>query len=97
MSSPDMSVTLYVFPLTIAELDQPNKIGYRLIKEYPDRLVEANDLGYGDFNLANYDMGRNLIVYNDVVYEIFKDYSDITNHKRYFILKPLLRGSDRME
>ena len=97
MASPDMSITLYVFPLTIEELDQPNKIGFKLIMDNPDRCVEASDLGYNDFCLNNYDMGRNLVVYENRVYEIFKDYSDITNHKRYFMLKPLLRGSDRME
>lgn len=97
MSSPDMSTKLYVFPLTEKEALQPNLIGFKLVMNNPNRCVEAPDLGYGDFNLANYDMGRNLVVYENKVYEIFKDYSDITNHKRYFILRPLVRGSDLMD
>lgn len=94
MASSEMDVKLYIFPLTEKEVTQPHITGYKLIKENPDRLIQADDLGYSDFNLNNYDAGRNLIVYQDKVYEIFKDYSDLTNRKRYFMLKPLLRGSD---
>jgi hypothetical protein len=61
-----------------------------------NRLIDASDMGANDFNLANYDKGRNLVVYENVVYEIFKDYSDISNHKRYFMLKPLLNGCEQM-
>ena len=95
MASSEMSVELYVFPLTKAELDKPHLTGYKLIMDNPDRLIKADDLGYADFNLNNYDKGRNLVVYNDVVYELYKDYSDITNHKRYFMLKPLLNGCEQ--
>jgi hypothetical protein len=97
MASPDMSIKLYIFPVTEKESAQPNLLGYKLIMENPDRCIEAPDLGYGDFCLNNYDMGRNLIVYENKVYEIFKDYSDITNKKRYFLLRPVLRGSDQMQ
>lgn len=96
MASSEMTVKLYIFPLTIEELAKPNILGLKLIMENQDRLVEAPDLGYNDFNLNNYDFGRNLIVYENVVYEIFKDYSDLTNKKRYFMLKPLTRGCDQM-
>jgi hypothetical protein len=96
MASSEMSIKLYIFPLTKEENNQPNITGYPYIMKHQDRLIEAEELGYADFNLANYDKGRNLIVYNDVVYEIYKDYSDITNHKRYFLLKPILNGSEQM-
>lgn len=96
MASSEMSVTLYIFPLTKDELNKPHMTGFKLIMDNPGRLVQADDLGYADFNLNNYDKGRNLVVYNDVVYEIYKDYSDITNHKRYFMLKPMLNGCDQL-
>lgn len=96
MASPDMSITLYIFPLTKEEISKPHLTGFKLIMDNQNRLVQADDLGYNDFNLANYDKGRNLIVYENVVYEIFKDYSDITNRKRYFMLKPLLTGCEQM-
>lgn len=96
MASSDMTVKLYVFPLTEKEALTPNLAGFKLIMDNKNRLVQADDLGYNDFNLNNYDMGRNLIVYENKVYEIWKDYSDITNHNRYFMLRPLLRGSDQM-
>ena len=96
MASSEMTVKLYIFPLTVEELGQPNKTGFKLIMENQNRLVEAPDLGYNDFNLNNYDKGRNLIVYENVVYEIYKDYSDITNRKRYFMLKPLLNGCEQV-
>ena len=92
-----MEIKLYIFPLTEEELKQPHLLGAKLIFKNQSRLVEAPDLGYSDFNLNNYDMGRNLIIYDNKVYEIFKDYSDITNRKRYFLLKPLLRGSDLID
>ena len=92
----DMSIKLYIFPLTEKEIKQPQLLGYKFMMENKDRLVEADTLGYNDFNLNNYDMGRNLIVYENKVYEIFKDYSDITNNARYFLLKPILRGSDQV-
>lgn len=90
-----MSITLYIFPLTKEELEKPQLLGYKYIMENQGRLVQADTLGNEDFCLNNYDNGRNLIVYEDIVYEIFKDYSDISNSKRYFMLKPLLRGSDK--
>ena len=96
MASSEMSVKLYIFPLTKDEINSPNICGYPFIMKNQGRLIEAESLGYADFNLNNYDKGRNLIVYNDVVYEIYKDYSDITNNKRYFLLKPLLNGSEQM-
>lgn len=97
MASSEMDIELYIFPLTEAEVLQPQITGYKLIKENQDRLIKADDLGYSDFNLNNYDAGRNLIIYNDRVYEIFKDYSDITNRKRYFMLKPLRRGCELLD
>ena len=96
MASSEMTIKLYIFPLTEEESLRPNNIGLRLIMSNQTRLVEVPELGYADFNLNNYDMGRNLIVYENRAYEIFKDYSDITNKKRYFILRPLVRGSDLM-
>lgn len=96
MATPDMSVKIYIFPLTKEEANKPNITGYKLIMENQNRLVEADDLGPNDHNLANYDKGRNLIVYNNVVYEILKDYSDISNGKRYYMLKPLLNGCEQM-
>lgn len=95
MASSEMTIKLYIFPLTKDEVSQPQKTGYHYIKRNQGRLIEAESLGYADFNLNNYDKGRNLIVYNDVVYEIFKDYSDITNNARYFMLKPLLNGCEQ--
>ena len=96
MASSEMTVKLYIFPLTEEETKTPNRIGIKLIMENQNRLISADDLGYADFNLNNYDMGRNLIIYENKAYEIWKDYSDLTNRKRYFVLRPLLRGSDRM-
>ncbi len=96
MASSEMTVKLYIFPLTKEELNYPNRTGLKLIMENQDRLVEADDLGYADFNLNNYDKGRNLIVYKNVAYEIWKDYSDLTNRKRYFMLKPLLNGCEQI-
>lgn len=96
MASSEMTIKLYIFPLTKEECNSPNITGYPYIMKNKDRLVEAESLGYADFNLNNYDKGRNLIVYNDVVYEIFKDYSDISNNARYFLLKPLFNGCEQM-
>ena len=96
MATPDMTVKLYIFPLTKDEATKPNITGLKLIMDNPNRLVEASELGANDFNLANYDKGRNLVVYNNVVYEILKDYSDISNAKRYFMLKPMLNGCEQM-
>lgn len=96
MATSDMTVKLYIFPLTRDEAMKPNITGLKLIMDNPKRLVEASELGANDFNLANYDKGRNLVVYNNVVYEILKDYSDITNSKRYFMLKPMLNGCEQM-
>ena len=96
MASNEMTIKLYIFPLTEEEAKSPNKTGIKLIMENQDRLVEAPELGYADFNLNNYDMGRNLVVYNNKAYEVWKDYSDITNKKRYFMLRPLVRGCDLM-
>ena len=95
MASSEMSVVLYIFPLTVEEINQPHLTGFKYIIKNKDRLVQADDLGYADFNLNNYDKGRNLVVYNDIVYEIYKDYSDLTNHKRYFMLKPILNGCEQ--
>ena len=97
MASSEMSIKLYIFPLTEKELQNPNILGIKLIMNNQNRLVEVPELGYADFNLNNYDMGRNLIVYENKAYEIFKDYSDLTNKKRYFMLRPLLRGADLMD
>jgi hypothetical protein len=96
MATPDMTVKLYIFPLTKEEASKPHITGLKLIRNNENRLVEVDEMGANDFNLNNYDKGRNLIVYNDVVYEIFKDYSDVSNHARYFMLKPLLTGCEQM-
>ena len=96
MASNDMTIKLYIFPLTKDEINSPHITGFPYIMKNQNRLIEAPSLGYADFNLNNYDKGRNLIVYDDVVYEIYKDYSDITNNKRYFLLKPLLNGCEQM-
>lgn len=96
MASPEMSIELYIFPLTKEEILNPHITGLKLIMNNQNRLIKADSLGYADFNLNNYDKGRNLIVYENVVYEIFKDYSDITNNKRYYMLKPLLNGCEQL-
>lgn len=96
MASSEMTIKLYIFPLTEKEAASPNLTGIKLIMENQGRLVEVPELGYADFNLNNYDMGRNLVVYENKAYEIWKDYSDITNKKRYFMLRPLTRGCDLM-
>lgn len=96
MASPDMSIKIYIFPLTTEESMKPHITGLKLIMNNQNRLIPADDLGYGDFNLANYDKGRNLVVYENVVYEVFKDYCDITNRKRYYMLKPILNGCEQM-
>lgn len=92
-----MTTTWYIFPLTVEESYQPQKTGFDLIKKNPDRAIEMPTMGNDEFNLTNYDKGRNLVVYEDVVYEIFKDYSDVTNNKRYFMLKPLLNGCEQIK
>ena len=96
MASSEMTIKIYIFPLTESEVLQPNLTGFKLMMDNKSRLVEVPDFGYADFNLNNYDMGRNLVVYENKVYEIFKDYSDITNRARYYMLRPLMRGSDKM-
>ena len=95
MASSEMSVILYIFPLTVEEVSMPHLTGFNYIMKNQGRLVQADDLGYADFNLNNYDKGRNLVVYEGIVYEIYKDYSDLTNHKRYFMLKPILNGCEQ--
>ena len=91
-----MAISYYIFPLTIEESNKPHKTGYNLIKQNQSRLIEAPTMGNEDFCLTNYDKGRNLVIYEDVVYEIFKDYSDVSNNKRYFMLKPLLNGCEQV-
>lgn len=91
-----MELKLYVFPLTEKEALTPNITGFKLIMDNPDRVIEAPVMDTGISGLNNYDMGRNLVVYNNKVYEIFKDYTDVTNNKRYYMLRPLTRGADLM-
>ena len=91
-----MSPIIYIFPLTVEESMQPHKMGFNLILKNISRCVEIPGLSTDGYGLNNYDKGRNLIVYNNVVYEIFKDYSDVSNNKRYFMLKPLVTGCEQI-
>ena len=92
-----MSVKVYAFPLTKEESQQPQKTGFGLILNNKDRLVDASCINTDVFGLNNYDKGRNLVVYENTVYEIFKDYCDISNNTRYFMLKPLLTGCEQVK
>lgn len=84
-------MTYYLFPLTKEESQNAIMTGWRYVYNHQDRLVEVSDLGY---EVNTYDKGTTRIVYNDKVYVIYKDFTDIINHKRIWVAKECVEGAD---
>lgn len=83
----------YAFLLTEDEINNPIKCGYGYIKENEDRLIETDVL----IEVNTYDKGTSMLVYNDVVYTIFKDFTDLSNQRRIYLCKPNLNGAEKVK
>ena len=83
----------YAFLLTEDEITNPIKCGYGYIRENEDRLIETDVL----IEVNTYDKGTSMLVYNDVVYTIFKDFTDLSNQRRIYLCKPNLNGAEKVK
>lgn len=71
----------FFFPITREEAEKPNSCGYGFIQLHPERLIETNDL----IEINTYDKGTSMVVHDGVVYNVHKDYVDLTNHRRIYL------------
>ena len=60
-------------------------------EEEKSRLIEFEDL----LEINTYDRGTSMMVYNDDVYLIFKDYLDLSNNRRIYFGRPSPFGCDQ--
>lgn len=81
----------FIFPMKISEAHTPTKVGYSYIKENEGRLVSFADLGV---EVNTYDRGTTRLVYEDVVYQIKKDYVDLSGNRRIFLIYPSEEGPE---
>jgi len=81
----------YIFPLTISEASTPTQVGYSYIKENEGRLISFPDLGN---EVNTYDRGTTRIIYDDVVYQIKKDYVDLSGKRRIYLVYPVQEGPE---
>ena len=80
----------FIFPLTISEAHTPTKVGYSCIKKNEGRLVNFPDL----VEVNTYDRGTTRIIYEDVVYQIKKDYVDLSGKRRIYLIYPSEEGPE---
>jgi len=80
----------FIFPLTISEAHTPTKVGYSYIKKNEGRLVNFPDL----VEVNTYDRGTTRIIYDDVVYQIKKDYVDLSGKRRIYLIYPSEEGPE---
>ena len=79
---------------TVAEVTENNDgVELETVEESPyvDRLIEFPDL----YEINTYDRGTSMMVYEDEVYLIFKDYLDLSNNRRIYFGKPSHFGCDQ--
>ena len=80
----------FIFPLTFSEAHTPTKVGYSYIKKNEGRLVNFPDL----VEVNTYDRGTTRIIYEDVVYQIKKDYVDLSGKRRIYLVYPSEEGPE---
>lgn len=80
----------YFFPLKPSELKIPACHSYEFVHANEDRFVETDVL----IEVNTYDKGTSRLVYNDVVYQIKKDYVDLSGQRRIYIGCPSLEGPE---
>lgn len=83
----------YAFLLKRDEISDPIKCGYGYIMENEDRLIETDVL----IEVNTYDKGTTMVVYDNVVYSIFKDFVDLSNSRRIYLCKPNLNGAEQVK
>lgn len=81
----------YAFPVSREDAEKnPIIAGFGYIKEHQDQLVEYDALT----EVNTYDRGTTHIVIDDNVYVIHKDYVDLTNNRRIYLVIAKDYGSD---
>lgn len=80
----------YFFPLTITESESPLNRGWDFINSHSDRLIETDVL----IEVNTYDKGTSRLLYNNVVYTIKKDYTDLSNKRRIYMGVPSQEGPE---
>ena len=85
-----LKMQYFIFPLTISEAHTPTKVGYSYIKKNEGRLVNFPDL----VEVNTYDRGTTRIIYEDVVYQIKKDYVDLSGKRRIYLVYPSEEGPE---
>jgi hypothetical protein len=86
-----IAVKYYLFPMTEQEALKATNMGWRFIMNNESRLIEFEKLGE---ELNTYDKGTSSIVYNNKVYRIHKDYTDVSNSRRIWLGVPKHAGSE---
>ena len=79
-----------VLCLTAAESKNPECWGYRFVKANANRYKDANVSP----ELDTYDYGTTYVVVDGVVYSIARDFVDITNNQRIYVLKNMRLATD---
>lgn len=74
-----------------SEANNASNLGWGFIMKNESRLVEFEVLGT---ELNTYDKGTSSIVYNNTVYRIHKDYTDVSNSRRIWLGVPKLAGCE---
>lgn len=85
-------MTLYAFPVSreLAE-NNPIVLGYGYIKQHQENLIQSNSLA----EINTYDKGTSHVVINDEVYTVHKDYLDLTNDRRIYLVIKKDYGNDK--
>lgn len=88
---------LYIFPLTEKESFTPVKTGWLYATANKDRWVQFDDILKEHMVDPDYSENKFHIVYNNIPYDVYKDYLDVNNDERVFILKPSIISSDKQK
>lgn len=76
----------YILPVKREDYEKnPLIAGYGYIREHPDELIENTSEAINN-ELNTYDKSTTYVVYNDDVYSLHKDYVDISNDKRIYVI-----------
>lgn len=84
----------YLMPLTNKEKNDLNCKGYKFAINNRDRWVAIDDV---KDEINTYDRGTTVLVHDDVVYDIFKDYINIDEQYRVYIGCDLNQQYDRVK
>ena len=82
-----------VLCLTAAESKNPECWGYRYVKKNESRYKDIDVSPH----LDTYDYGTTYVVVDDVVYTIARDFIDVTNNQRIYVLKDMRLSTDISE